>query len=719
MLQLPLAAKESIKTGLAMSLACGIAMSLGWSNPYWACIAVAVVSLPTVGESLKKCMQRLWGTFVGAGISLLLYGLFAQQRWAFISCLSAYLGLCAYRITVSRAVYFWFLSGYVSLLIAAAIIGTGAHQAFAVAVLRLQETGLGILTYAVVSVFVWPQRGVDDLQATVSSLLGVQVRLLHVSFSLLRGEDSDEPAEKWAGLGDQLLGQLGRRLDAAEMEQFEIGERRVWWRRLLAAFGEMRASLRIWQESFPELRALDLDDVLPDLGRVQTALTARWSRLLSLMDGKAPLDREPVVALRLEEERLARLSHLQRASVLTTLAALRRVEAASRALFDCLLALQGYGEEQAPPGKPSSRATVRPADADSFVALLRGLAAVWLAMLVWIYIDPPGHTAFVVFVGLFTLMGVMAPQMDWLKFLVVNGIGVVIAAVLYVWVMPSLSRFLELGLLMFCLTAFVFFISWHPRLTGLKLAGIVPFIMMTGLQNHQTYDFALFVNNTAAMLFGILFTAGIFHLPISSRPEKMFLRVLARFFRQTERFLTQCDELPATDAGRERLAAALLAMQVCLGKIGGWANSVDYRWLPADSRQLVAGMLGSLSAIVRCCQLLSETRPVGLGRYGLLGEELYAWRQAILTAVRHWGRDAAAAAPQAQRAVQAALQQEYERLDKAVEERFETVSSRMSEAESTQLYRLLGSYRGMSRVLVDHAALAVAFDWQGWRETRF
>ena len=46
--------KEAIKTGLAFALVFGIAMQLGWMNPYWAGWAVAVIALPTAGESIRK-----------------------------------------------------------------------------------------------------------------------------------------------------------------------------------------------------------------------------------------------------------------------------------------------------------------------------------------------------------------------------------------------------------------------------------------------------------------------------------------------------------------------------------------------------------------------------------------------------------------------------------------------------------------------------------------
>ena len=41
--------KETIKTGLAMAISYGVALQLGWDNPKWAGIAVAMISLSTAG----------------------------------------------------------------------------------------------------------------------------------------------------------------------------------------------------------------------------------------------------------------------------------------------------------------------------------------------------------------------------------------------------------------------------------------------------------------------------------------------------------------------------------------------------------------------------------------------------------------------------------------------------------------------------------------------
>ena len=65
-------AKEAIKVSLAFVLVYFIALQLGWMNPYWAGFAVAMIALPTAGQSIHKGMLRLWGTIPGCIAALLI-----------------------------------------------------------------------------------------------------------------------------------------------------------------------------------------------------------------------------------------------------------------------------------------------------------------------------------------------------------------------------------------------------------------------------------------------------------------------------------------------------------------------------------------------------------------------------------------------------------------------------------------------------------------------
>ena len=94
--------KEAFKTALAMVLAYGIALSWDWMNPHWAGFAVAMISLPTAGQSVEKGAMRMLGTLVASIAALTLIALYPQDRWLFMACVSVYVAICAYMIAGGR-----------------------------------------------------------------------------------------------------------------------------------------------------------------------------------------------------------------------------------------------------------------------------------------------------------------------------------------------------------------------------------------------------------------------------------------------------------------------------------------------------------------------------------------------------------------------------------------------------------------------------------------
>ena len=164
-------AKEAIKTGLAMAISYGIALQLGWEKPSWAGMAVATISLSTAGQLINKGAMRMLGTLVGLVAALTILALFSQDRWLFLVVVSLYVGFCTYMLTGKKLVYFWFVSAFVCMLITIAG-GANSQNAFYTALMRAQETGLGILVYSLVSVFLWPHpRRCSEALATTNPLL--------------------------------------------------------------------------------------------------------------------------------------------------------------------------------------------------------------------------------------------------------------------------------------------------------------------------------------------------------------------------------------------------------------------------------------------------------------------------------------------------------------------------------------------------------------------
>jgi uncharacterized membrane protein YccC len=117
MIPLSTRTKEAIKTGLAMTIAYGIALHMDWEKPYWAGFAVAMISLATAGQSLNKSALRMLGTLVTTVVALIFIALFAQDRWLFMLFLSAYVGFCTYMMAGKKHQYFWHVCGFVCVVI--------------------------------------------------------------------------------------------------------------------------------------------------------------------------------------------------------------------------------------------------------------------------------------------------------------------------------------------------------------------------------------------------------------------------------------------------------------------------------------------------------------------------------------------------------------------------------------------------------------------------
>jgi uncharacterized membrane protein YccC len=163
-------AKEAIKAGLAMAIAFGVALWMGWDKPYWSGFAVVAVSLSTVGQSLNKGAMRMLGSLLAAAVALILLAIFPQDRWLAMIALSIYLAVFTYMMTGKTRQYFWFVGAFVCLIIMVES-GPESGSAFLVAVERAQETGLGILVYGLIAAFLWPQSSRSDLEAASRKLI--------------------------------------------------------------------------------------------------------------------------------------------------------------------------------------------------------------------------------------------------------------------------------------------------------------------------------------------------------------------------------------------------------------------------------------------------------------------------------------------------------------------------------------------------------------------
>lgn len=148
--------KEAIKVGLSIVIAITLALFFQWEKPYWAAIAVAVMAVnETFAHSINKAFNRLIGTLLGVIYAFFMITLLSQERVLFISFMTLILALSIFMSSDPERGYI-FKMGFIVCSIIVCMGGFDGEMSFHFAVLRLQETLLGIITFSVVFRLLWP-----------------------------------------------------------------------------------------------------------------------------------------------------------------------------------------------------------------------------------------------------------------------------------------------------------------------------------------------------------------------------------------------------------------------------------------------------------------------------------------------------------------------------------------------------------------------------------
>jgi uncharacterized membrane protein YccC len=714
--------KEAIKTALAMAVAYGIALSMDWDRPYWAGFAVAFISLATVGQSLNKGAMRMLGTLVAAGVALTIIALSAQDRWLFMLYLSAWVGFCTYMMGGPKRQYFWNVCGFVCAIICLDA-GPDSVNAFQTAVLRAQETGLGILVYSLVAVLIWPSNSRADFDAATRKLASTQHQLYRSYLGLMKDEGSAEEAQGLSAEAVQAQTRFNQLLDAAETDSYEVWEVRQPWRRYRRQVAELAHTMERWRLAFAELQALDLQRLLPNLAAFGAELDLRFAQIERMLAGET-FERQPVaIDLPLDEAEVRALSHFDKAALAVTRTHLQHLETLTRSLFYVVCDIKDLGQAVGEADTAPAQRTGFMPDPDRIASVVRITVTLWLAYLALIYVnDIPGGTGFVTFSVVLGMVMATMPQLSITLLFVPAAGSVLFAGLVYIFVMPKLSSFVGLGVLIFAATFAICYLFAAPRQALGRALGLALFVVIIGVANQQSYSF-LSVANTAlmiALVFPLMaITAYIPHSPL---PERAFVRLLGRFFRSAECLITTLrrdQQRPPNQLERWKQAFHEREVATLPAKLGVWAHIIDTKVRPGTGPGQARAVVANLQALSYRMQELLEAS--GNPQAQLLTQELLAdvgaWRLAVQRIFQHLSVDPASGEQEAFRS----------RLDGFLGEMEERIKVALSAVPEGQLkdhdaenfYQLLGAFRGVSEVLIDYAGSAGEIDWTRWREERF
>jgi hypothetical protein len=339
-----------------------------------------------------------------------------------------------------------------------------------------------------------------------------------------------------------------------------------------------------------------------------------------------------------------------------------------------------------------------------------------------VYIDPPGHIGFVTLAVSLGLALAQLPQVPVWKTFLPAILSCGFAGGVYILVMPRLSGYLQLGLMIFAVTFAIAYLFSKPQQGLSRAFGLAFFAVLTRIGSPQTYDFASYASSTAMILLVLALLLVTSYIPFPPQPEKVSLRLLRRFFRQAEFLMSQMalDREPRKSwAGRWKRMRYQNDLKELPSKLAAWGGHIDQRLFPGNRPERVQTLVNSLHVLVLRINDLLDARanPQSALLVRELRDDFRAWRMAIEALFQGWSDNPPIEAD-------ADLQPRLALQLKAMEARIDQTLTRveqeeLSPADYENFYRLIGSYRGLSESVAAHARLVEDINWTQWQEARF
>lgn len=713
--------KEAIKTGLAMVIVYAVAFYFDWEKPQWGGLAVLLLSMTTtMGQSLNKGIMRIAGTLLGVAAGLIYFGLFPQDRWLLLTCYSLHLGVCAYMFSGKKNQYFWHVTSFVALTVIIGASGS-AKEAFEIAMARLEENATGILIYTLIVVLLWPRNSLDDLKESSKELLVIQSRLYRAYCNLMidRSFDKIQTLRREESI---LLAKVRQILEEGKIDSNQVFAQRHQWQRFLHLSESLKDAREMWRQNFSGTQSLDVAGLIPNLEPFLSRLDLQFKEIGHLLDDKAPNRLPSSFNLIIDKDKIQNLTPFQHATIILAKTELERLQTLNQSLLECAMELRKNYSPVLPFTQKASP-IVSTIDPDRLMGAVRMVILLWISFIIWIYVDPPGHVNFLYLAIIFGQSALMTGT-STREMLLPFTTGSIAAGILYVFVMPSLSGFLELGILIFIVTFTSHYLFSRPQQSMSRLGAMLPFISLTFFENQQTYDFAAFINGAVMLLLAVTINILMEYFLISSRPEKVFLRLLARFYRYCGFLLSDL----ALDKRSEQKFRKhwkinhyyndLLALPEKLTK---YAQHIDYQTFPNNKPEQVEALVMNLQDIVYRIKTLMDTKRYPQDRLPIshLSRDFQDLCLKLDEQFRHWFENPTVITFEKNLQVNLIA-----KLDN-IEAQFREITALIPQEQcsdnksSEYFYQLLGIYRGLVEVVIGHALLAEEFDFEQWQETRF
>ena len=528
---MPDAIPYAARLALAMVLAYAVSFTIQLDSASSAGVCVGIVMQPSLGMTMSKAAYRIAGTLAGGIASLIIVGLFPQDRTTLLMAVALWLGACTYVASLLRdfRAYGAVLAGYTVSVIAVGQIDAPGNALLAT-LDRVAAILVGIACVAVVnSLF----RAASAHEHLVAELGRHERDLRESAVDTLRG-----------GAGPQRIPHIERAAAILGLQteaSYASAELADGLRRNHAATAALSALIGMVAASRELRRAL---------GGPGTPAPATIAYLRTVADAVAASAPPPPLPT-------GRLSRPVDALLIERAAGLAaEAERARRAIH-----ATHTGETAGLPQRNRLRS-----DPDRVAAILnalRTMAATGLGALLCILGNDASTTLLLIQISAFTaLLGLQPnPSAAAATFLPPLPVGVLITGVVAFVLLPQASGFGAFTLAVGAATFLLGLVTRHPRTARFAPALLIYFTILLAPSDVQSFDPTAFANTALQLLLSAFVTVAAFRLVLPVDPRRRLLRVgdkIVHSLRQALLHGTTLGERGDRAIAFDRLAQALV-----------------------------------------------------------------------------------------------------------------------------------------------------------------
>lgn len=714
--------KESIKFALAFAIVYGIALKVNWLSPSWAgWSVVAIAATSGGGESLQKGFLRMWGTILACVVGIAIISLGAQDRWLFMMLTALWLAFSSYKMLADKKrSYFWFCAAYVALVITAA--GPSSAGGFYIAIFRTIETIMGIVVFTLIAVFLWPRYNIGAVRKSVSDLLDTQYKLFQELYIVFCGTTRLDQLKELSQLQVKQLGQFRQSLKAEGSESYQVRELKPLWNQFDSLNNSLLKSLDRLFGGIEDLSKIASNKNRPDVDKFFSEINNRFKEMSSLLSGNPLAIELQNVKLSVNSMAHVDISHFDKAALAIIVTELNNIEEISHEMVSLAVDIDTTIK-----GNKTAIKEIKTPKKSGFnfpvfdIENLKGSFFVFLTVIfgfvIWFYINPPGHSTWYIMGGVFALLLSGAQQVKAVKLIFPFIIAMFLASLIYVFILPGLTMFYQLGILLFIS---MFLIQY--LVPGAAAAIFtVAFIQLIAINNPQSFNPSGLINSFVFVTMLLMYLYGMSYLIQSPRPEKALLKLVSRFFRSA-RYLVSNQEKTNTKGAlsfvnRYKTAFYQYELHSLPAKIKSWGKAIDKKLFPNTDFQQIEALVNTLEVmVIRMETLMEANSNTQENKLIELSETITEWRKRLVNSFDSWDNI------QEEEITSNASELVLKRMDE-LEEKLKDIEAKnedkINEKEAIQFYHLLGGYRGVTEATLSFVRIADKLDWKQWKEERF